>query len=146
MRFIERVYGKDDNTVYLTRIRLTPRTRWGQLYFHWFHRPDTDRAFHDHPWDFWTFPLQDYYEDVFDPETNEIKIARRVPAFRISFRPAEYAHTVLGGWKKDQGAVGPYMTFVWHAPKRRNWGFWVGDIRSDRPRERYWMHWKDYLL
>ena len=58
MAIIERIYGREETTtLYLLRVKLTPKTRWGQLYLHIFHRGDQDRCPHDHPWDFWTFPL-----------------------------------------------------------------------------------------
>lgn len=34
---------------------------------HRFHRGDKDQDCHDHPWDFWTFPLTSYVEEVLYP-------------------------------------------------------------------------------
>ena len=60
---IERIYVPDENGVtslYLTRLHL------GHLFIHFFNRGDMDRHPHDHPWDFWTFPLTTYYEEVWE--------------------------------------------------------------------------------
>lgn len=50
-----RVYGEVQEikwTPYLTKIRV-----WPGYYLHLFWRMDFDLDWHDHPWDFWTFPL-----------------------------------------------------------------------------------------
>ena len=48
-------------TNYMTRV-------WfGRLRLHIFHRGDNDPDCHDHPWDFWTFPLTSYMEEVAEP-------------------------------------------------------------------------------
>lgn len=39
----------------------------GRLRLHIFHRGDQDPDCHDHPWDFWTFPLTPYVEEVAEP-------------------------------------------------------------------------------
>lgn len=54
------IYGKEAEhaTPYMTRY-------WfGRLRLHIFHRGDQDPDCHDHPWDFWTFPLTSYVEEV----------------------------------------------------------------------------------
>ena len=51
----------DHETNYMTRV-------WfGRLRLHIFHRGDNDPDCHDHPWDFWTFPLTPYVEEVAEP-------------------------------------------------------------------------------
>lgn len=91
---------------YMTRIWV------GRLRFHIFYRGDLDEDCHDHPWDFWTFPLTSYVEEVAERIEDRIylghgdfeiveRIEKRrqiVPAFRFSFRPAEHCHRVLGAW------------------------------------------------
>ena len=107
----DRLFGVDGEhrTPYMTRLRL------GRLRLHIFHRGDADPDCHDHPWDFWTFPLTAYVEEVVrkrvltsmgwsyqdgPQETipgGEIIVFRQVvPAFRWSFRPAVHTHRVLG--------------------------------------------------
>lgn len=163
MSIIKRVYGRDGqhSTCYLTRVKLTPLTRWGQLYFHFFHRGDNDRDFHDHPYDFWTFPLRTYYERVLDiggiqgqarvmghPRLNAVK------AFRWHHRYAEYSHIQLGAarWRYADGKYwnifgGWTATFVFHHSARRVWGFWerVGETESGAPLF-HWTTWRDYLF
>lgn len=162
MGIVKRVYGRDrqHSTCYLTRVKLTPQTRWGQLYFHWFHRGDLDRDFHDHPYDFWTFPLRTYHERVLDLTTGEDRwnVVRR---FRWHFRPAEYTHIQLGASRYCQVAItlnservpfknnlgGPTVTFVWRKPTRRPWGFQVVMEINDDGSNRYrWAPWRDYLF
>lgn len=59
----ETVHGREGP--YLTRFVL------GSLRIHCFHRPDEDAETHSHPWDFWTFPLVGYYEEVLQWNTAE---------------------------------------------------------------------------
>lgn len=104
------IYGADGEheTPYMTRVWI------GRLRLHIFHRGDADPDPHDHPWDFWTFPLTSYVEDVTVPTFAEQTALRRsgapivairmnrtthrrlVRAWRVHFRPATYAHRVLG--------------------------------------------------
>ena len=111
------IYGvdKDHNTPYMFRAWI------GRLRLHIFYRGDADPDCHDHPWDFWTFPLTPYveevvvsrnpYEGVTDQSSATVelgivegtiplhkKIVQVVPAFRWSFRPATHCHRVLGAW------------------------------------------------
>lgn len=82
---------------YLTRFRL------GRLMIHVFHRQDYDDP-HDHPYDFWTFPLHSYVEEVFqknvqwapDEPVSFYSYRRVVRAFRWHHRPAEFVHRIRG--------------------------------------------------
>ena len=163
---IKRIYGKhgQHRTCYLTRVKLTPKTRWGRIYLHFFHRGDFDRDPHDHPYDFWTFPFRTYFEDVFDPATGRTT-RNAVKAWRWHFRPAEYAHTQLGAaryeWVESEGHEGAHYpwcrenifggktaTLIFHRPVRRKWGFWVKPERPvffGRYGPRRWVFWKDYV-
>lgn len=104
------IYDKsDDPSPYMTRITI------GRLRLHIFYRGDLDPDCHDHPWDFWTFPLTSYVEEVVEKKTGTISyfsenppdfvteeytehVIRRnvVWAFRWHFRPATHTHRVLG--------------------------------------------------
>ena len=99
-----------DGSPYMTRIWV------GRLRLHIFYRGDLDEDCHDHPWDFWTFPLTSYVEEVakqdgftynsprgFDPDGPAMKPyyekhLQIVPALRLTFRPAIHCHRVLGAW------------------------------------------------
>ena len=96
---------------YLTRwiIYVGGRT----LRLHKFHRGDDDRAFHDHPWPFWTFPLKTYSELVPGLPYR----ASVVRGFRLHYRPAAYQHIVLG-----DGC--PFYTIVVTGKRENAWGFW----------------------
>lgn len=107
----------------------------GRLRFHIFHREDPGEAFHDHRWDFWTFPLTSYVEEVLLPDG---LIDRRVvPALCWSFRKAEHTHRVVG---RAAGRPGKVVTFVWRGPIRRDWKY-VNVIRGRAHR----LPWRRYL-
>lgn len=139
---IARIFGgPGQNTCYMTRTKLTPETPWGQVYLHVFHREDLDRDPHDHPFDFWTLPLNmGYSEDVYS-SGSECFTRQRVPHFRWSFRPAEHTHRVVdtdsGGW--------PLVTLVWRKRSRRKWGFWVHSWDAIDSTRRAWVGWREYL-
>lgn len=80
---------------YLDRYFLTPMTPWGQLLLHRFHRGDMDDDPHDHRWNFWTWPLEDYVELVMDKSTGLLS-PHIVRGRRWSFRRWDHTHIVLG--------------------------------------------------
>lgn len=125
-------------------------TPWGKLKLHLFHRGDRDHAFHDHPADFWTFPLTSYVDHPFDPETRQPRPYELVRAFRVHYRPAEYAHKLIGRAEGHDG-VSPLKrvwTIVWEKHNRRQWGFWQRLPSTwDRPTTQWtWMHWRTFLI
>ena len=153
------VYGVDDDEPYMTRY-------WfGRLRLHIFHRGDNDPDPHDHPWDFWTFPLTSYVEEVIASDfadnvrshrsnwiSHEAGYRRIVKAFRLHFRPATYTHRVIGryaGWNKDfTGAMptidiapGKIVTIVWRGGGGRKWGF-----LKNRDGQWCWIPWKEYVF
>ena len=130
--FIEKI-RRDDGDLYLTRIRLTPATRWGWLQLHIFARGDTEGHCHDHPFNFWTFPLHDYIEEVEAPLTGTISEPENHPAytrgvqvverFKWHYRPAIHRHRVIG--RPAYSGPGRLWTLMWRTPKYRDWGFFV---------------------
>ena len=132
----ERLYRTEHGvtSTYLCRLSI------GRLNLHLFFRGDGEEDPHDHPWSFWTFPLHDYIEEVYDQLTGERRL-RRVPRLRWSFRPAELAHRVIGRWH-DEGYLSyvglneKWVTLVWKSKKSREWGFWTKDG---------WMAWREYM-
>lgn len=159
------------NTIYRTGTGGKYMTRaWiGRLRLHIFHRGDEDPDPHDHPWDFWTFPLTSYVEEVLSPivaqplqNTKEIghsgngadglKTLQIVPAFRWSFRPATHCHRVLGAWtgayEHSIADVRPevrygqkLVTIIWRSQEYRKWGF-----LKNRDGRWCWIAWRDYVL
>jgi hypothetical protein len=98
------------------------------LRLHKFWRGDDDRAPHDHPWDFWTFPLRGYWEKVpvcdeltWEFEEENYYEMRPVRAFRFHHRAAKYRHIVVG---RLDGKQKPFWTFVVSGKLRNKWGFW----------------------
>jgi hypothetical protein len=106
---------------------------------HIFWREDPGEAFHDHPWDYATFPLHPYVEDVLDLVTG--KVTRQVvPAFTVTRRNAEHAHRIIGRWDgidrffqeepeagepraEPQTVSGAVVTLVRRGPIRREWAY-----------------------
>lgn len=153
------IFGRegDHATPYMTRI-------WfGRLRLHIFHRGDADPDCHDHPWDFWTFPLTPYVEEVVtecEMDESFFRQKRIVPAWRLTFRPAEHCHRVLGRylgpppkhdmWLYGEGRIkqpvilygsGRIVTLVWRGTARRKWGF-----RKERNHRWCWVAWKEYVF
>jgi hypothetical protein len=124
------------------------------LRLHKFWRGDDDRAFHDHPWTFWTFPLTSYVERVSTPFMDFKRATARetatsgalytpiearhvseeiVRAWRLHNRPATYQHIVIG---RLDGSKKPFWTFVISTNYQRRWGFW--------PRAGEFVPWRDW--
>ena len=116
------IWGSDGSP-YLTRVTL------GSLRLHVFHRGDADPDCHDHPADFWTFPLVSYLEEFITPEGERRR--RIVRAFRLHRRKAELAHRVIC----PAAGEGQIATIVWWGRKRREWGFITGSG---------WVPWREY--
>lgn len=164
------IYGADGEhpTPYLTRIWI------GRLRLHIFHRGDADPECHDHPWDFWTFPLTSYVEQVaergllsqgdYDPwAPRQIGYSLRqqvVRSFRLHHRPAEHCHRVLGryrGWDRgirDQAESDPAN--FGDGPVAEH-GSIITIVWQGRPRRKWgflrnrdgrwcWTPWKDYVF
>lgn len=125
---VETFYGKDGEypTPYLTRCKFGDR-----LSLHVFHRGDADPDPHDHIRAFVTFPLTSYVEEVFDPVTGR-QYFNLVRAWRFHYRPARYAHRVVGPWEglwrggRPLATCGGIVSVVlWIGRRRASWGFWV---------------------
>lgn len=184
------IHGQEDGAVvkYMTRIWV------GRLRLHIFHRGDRDLDHHDHPWDFWTFPFTSYVEEVAVPIGGALRVKNGaptygfpaqfesvpgstryslhrqvVPAWRLSFRPAEHRHRVLGpysGFAQRLGehvgiGVFPYderrvngvadvepiahegrvVTLVWRSKRKRDWGF-----LKNRNGQWCWIAWREYVF
>lgn len=119
------IYGKQ-NDPYQTRYRWKHRVGT-QTRLHVFHRGDEDPDPHDHEWDFWTFPLTDYFEEVWErgPKGVWTIHIRKVEAFHWHFRKATHIHRVL-----MLEGDSPVRTIVRTGKPFREWGFW----RADFPR------------
>lgn len=139
---VHTIYGVEGEheTPYMTRAWI------GRLRLHIIHRPDADPDCHDHPWDYWTFPLTPYVEEVVcthpidGDRWREIDV---VPAWRRSFRPAEHCHRIVGrlvnGDEYDPDRK--IITIVWRGSVRRKWGF-----LKNRDGQWCWIAWRDYVF
>lgn len=157
------IFGRDGDKgePYMTRIWF-----W-RLRMHIFHRGDADPDPHDHPFNFVTFPLTSYVEEVYeadpvpgtvdepDPETIRRRV-QVVPAFRFSYRPATHCHRVLGALGKaprdlrflfDETKTPPIdwnrkiVTLLWFSKPVRKWGF-----LKNRDDKWCWIGWREYIL
>lgn len=134
-------HGVGSRVCYMTRM-IFPPTPWGRLYLHTFHREDIDRDPHDHPFPFWTLPLnQGYFEEVM--EHSDTAPGRQcfkqvhVPRWRFSYRPPTHTHRIT---HTDSGRW-PLVTLVWRGKATRKWGFW---IRRGANLDREWVYHRKY--
>lgn len=124
--------GKMQEIVYMTRLVILPR-----LYLHIFWRPDGDRDPHDHPFGFWTLPInQGYVEEVYDSK-HHCFIRMHAPRLTWSHRGAKHTHRVI---ETDNGRW-PLITLVWRGDHERPWGFWCHAKEYDgiETVPRYWV-------
>jgi len=108
---------------------------WMTLRLHRFVRGDDDRAPHDHPWWFITFPFTSYIERYWIQEEGWVEDSpihghhellwaphtRVVKAWRFHFRHRKFRHYVVG---RADGKSKPFWTFVITGPSHSGWGFW----------------------
>lgn len=137
---VETLWDRDGKTPYQTRAIA------GRLRIHIFWRGDRDPDIHDHPADFWTFPLVSYVEEIAHPRSRGHTEYRVVRAFRLHRRRAEFAHRVLGAWAGGWSGWGlrfayvddlrPVVTIGWWGKERREWGFHTPSG---------WVHGKTYV-
>jgi hypothetical protein len=110
----------------------------GTVRLHKFWRGDDDRASHDHPWPFITFPFTSYTEEFWQPSrfvpSLWVRDTRVVKAWRFHYRPAKFRHIVLG---RADGKGTPFWTFVITGPVTNEWGFW--------PKPNEFVPWRDWL-
>lgn len=103
----------------------------GTLRLHRFLRGDDDRAPHDHPWWFVTFPFTSYVERYWVHWQSPAGLRwyageRVVKAWRFHFRPAKFRHFVIG---RADGKNKPFWTFVITGFANNSWGFWPAPER-----------------
>lgn len=85
-------------------------------------------------WDFWTFPLVSYTEQVYrDHASDRVHRKDVVKRFRLHRRRAEHMHRLTGPANKLEGRV---WTIVWTGKKRREWGFLT---------KSGWVPWREFL-
>lgn len=125
------VETRGSDTPYQTVVRFATNGR--RIHIFW--RGDADPDCHDHPADFWTFPLVSYVEEFWDRGQRRRRVVR---AFRLHCRRAEFAHRLVGAWSGfDLGTDNrPIVTLVWWGKKRREWGFHTA---------KGWTPWRTYL-
>ena len=122
---------------------------FGQLWLwrfrlHWFLKDEPGEAFHDHSWNFWTFPLRSYIEEVIDTETGAVKV-EIVRAFRLHYRRAEHAHRYRGryaGQWQDGFPVsspGTVITLAFRSGIKREWFYWR--LNKGKVRRYRWRPW-----
>ena len=110
---------------YLLRWFVIPRNPFLNIYLHEFHRPDDDRALHDHPWMWASY--------VIDGQYVEHTIKSGLPVQRLrkpgswAFRLPKTAHRIEleKGLVSDDGRQLYFRcwTLFITGPRIRNWGF-----------------------
>lgn len=94
--------------------------RLGSIRLHYIARPDPARHLHDHPWDFVSFVLRGWYEEVYEGRIHGSRIAeftRRRRWLNAQRFRATHAHQITAV------APGGCWTLVLAGPLRRVWGF-----------------------
>lgn len=105
------------------------------LRVHKFYRGDDDRAPHDHPWPFITFPLTGYWEKIWDSDLcGDYVTFRHVTPWRLHFRQSSFKHMVMGSVASPRlsdrlfnlgfETPKPFFTLVATGRKDRSWGFY----------------------
>lgn len=121
---------------------------WGTLRLHRFSRGDDERANHNHPWGWVTFPFASYWEKVF--RTDGSWYWNKVKAWRFNYRPASYRHIVMGravDAHKNRSMIchpvggiavskKPFWTLCITGRREVAWGFW--------PDKDTFVHYKDW--
>jgi len=95
---------------YVIRWRL--ETPFGSVRLHHWLSADDGRAFHDHPWWFWTLVIRGGYTDRSPGGDDHLRSGS------VRFRPALHQHTVY----PDGGGC---WTVIITGRKSRPWGFWL---------------------
>lgn len=166
----EKFFGRhsivgDDGSPYMTRYWI------GRMRLHIFYRGDSDADPHDHPWDFWTFPLTSYVEEYVDEavtdamaemangyegywgaprgyygatEMQKLKLRLRDERWRIvkAFKLHFRKATHTHRVIGRHGKPGKIVTIVWRGKARgRKWGF----LHRDEQGRRCWVPWRTYL-
>jgi hypothetical protein len=97
------------------------------LRVHRFLESDQDRAPHDHPWWFITFPCTAYDEHYV---VDGVEHSRTVKPWRLHFRSAHLRHRV-------EVTRVPSWTIVLTGLKSKEWGFWENEAE--------FVHHRDWL-
>jgi hypothetical protein len=111
---------------------------------HVFLKDEPGEAFHDHAWNFWTFPLRSYIEEIIQPETGATRF-EVVKAFRMHYRRAEHAHRYRGRFAgvHDGGLPvampGVVVTLALRSGVKRKWFYWR--LNKGRVRRYSWRQW-----
>lgn len=122
------IYDKDGEK-YLTRFYLVPKNNTFNVYLHWFHKGDDDRAPHDHPWHSWSVLLWgSMVEEIYDEFTGETDVRTIWPCYVYRRTPVHnhIIHLV------SRRALTLFVT----GRRTREWGFWT---------KKGWMHNEEFL-
>lgn len=107
------------------------RHPWGNVRLHCIMRSDSDRALHDHPFDFVSLILRGAYIEhrpMLARNPAGPTVIRRYRAGQLNRCRAEDPHRL-------ELREGPVWTLVFCGRKRREWGFHA---------EEGWVHWREW--
>lgn len=106
-----------DDELYLRRWRII-ETPWFGIYLHHILLPDSDRAFHDHPYNFVALVLAGGYIEHSRTVNSGVVHQRKYRRFSLNVKRAEMQHRI-------HGLLNPSgtWTLLVHGRRRRLWGF-----------------------
>lgn len=121
--------------LYLRRLRIVQTPLFG-VYLHEMHAPDSDRDFHDHPFNFVSLVLKGGYRELLQDSRTDPHAAQGV-------RTVEYGRWSVHRMRTTQGhriialKDNPTYTLVLVGRRLQNWGFWTraGWIQWDKYHE-----------
>lgn len=123
----------DSGSVFMDRYAI------GRLWVHIFRRADKDVFYHDHEWDFYTFPLKSYVEEVLVVADKDLWYENKrvlkgeryvrhdiVRAWRWHKRKAEHAHRIVATYHMRRWPESGYRPIYWNMipsawDKSSNW-------------------------
>lgn len=106
------------------------RHPWGNVRLHNIRRSDSDRALHDHPFDFVSLILWGAYVEHRPATADPCG-----PTFERRYRMGQLNRCVAEQPHRLELREGPVWTLVFCQKKRRDWGFHSPDG---------WVHWLDW--
>lgn len=133
--FLVREIKNRDGELYFQRWRIL-ETKWFNLYLHVIYKSDSDKHYHNHPWNFYSFTLWNkFYEET---QTNQ-------DFNSITANYKRFRYTPLAIYHKLTLKNTPAITLILTGPRvKEDWGY---SVRGNHiPQEEYHLMKKEGLF